>query len=318
MRRLAAALAIAIAASSVAWAQDYPARPVRIVVPFAAGGGTDLVVRALADVVSSDWKAQIVIENKPGAGTTLGASNVAQAPADGYTLLANTASFLISPHLMGHRPYQASDFTPVALLAASPHVLVVGKDVPATTLAEFVAWAKAKPQPATYASFGSGSSSHLGYELLRERLGLTLVHVPYRGASPALLDLLGGRVDTMLADLSTVTEHVKTGVVKALAVTAKARSPVLPDVPTIAEAGVEGFESQSWFGLMARAGTDPAILSRWSVALRKALADPAVVARLAPHGIAPIGAGPEEFALFLKAEEEKYLPAIRRSGARME
>lgn len=299
-------------------AEAYPERPIRIVVPFAAGGGTDAVMRAIADAVAADWKATILIDNKPGAGTTLGASAVAQAPADGYTLLANTASFLVSPRLMANRPYRTEEFVPVSLVASSPHVLVVAKDVPATTLADFTAWAKGKAQPATFASFGSGSSSHLGYEILRERLGLTLVHVPYRGAAPAMVDLLAGRVDTMLADLSAIAEQVKAGSVRALAVTGETRTAALPDVPTIAEAGLSGFTSESWFGLMARAGTDPRILSRWTTAVQKALASPAVREKLALLGIRAIGSEAEIFARFLRDEDEKYGAAIATSGAKME
>lgn len=300
-------------------AEPYPTRPIRLVVPFAAGGGTDLVMRAVADAVAAEWKATIVIENKPGAGTTLGAVAVAQAPPDGYTLLANTASFLISPHLMAKPPYDAAaDFAPVALVASSPHVLVVGPHVPATSLAAFTAWAKAQPRPPTFASFGSGSSSHLGYEILRGRLDLAMVHVPYRGAAPALIDLLGGRVDTMLADLSAVAEHVKSGAVRALAITGERRAASLPEVPTIAEAGVAGFRSESWFGLVARAGTPPDLVRRWNEAVVAALATPAVRGKLETIGIEPLGSGPEAFGAFMRGEAEKYQAAIGTSGAKLE
>ena len=318
-RRFALALPFLLGLASLAVAAEtYPERPIRIVVPFAAGGGTDAVMRALGDAIAADWKATILIDNKPGAGTTLGASAVAQAPADGYTLLANTASFLVSPRLMANRPYRTEEFVPVSLVASSPHVLVVAKDVPAKTLAEFTAWAKAKPEPATFASFGSGSSSHLGYEILRDRLGLAMVHVPYRGAAPAMVDLLAGRVDTMLADLSAIAEQVKAGSVRALAVTGESRSAALPDVPTIAEAGLAGFTSESWFGLMARAGTDPRIVTRWTVAVQKALASPAVREKLSLLGIRAIGADGDVFARFLRDEDEKYAAAIVKSGAKME
>lgn len=309
----------ALAASGGAGAAEYPDRTIRIVVPFAAGGGTDLVMRALAESVASDWKASIIIENKPGAGTTLGATSVLSAPADGYTLFANTASFLITPHLMSKRPYDASaDFAPVAEVASSPHVLVVGKHVPAGTLAEFTAWAKGQPAPATFASFGTGSSSHLGFEILRHRLGLAMVHVPYRGAAPALLDVLGGRVDSMLADLSTVAEHVKTGAVRAIGVAGDARSAALPDVPTLREAGLDGYGSASWFGLVVRSGTPPEIVARWNGALRAALEKDDVRARLAVHGIEPSGTSSEVFGTFMRAEEAKYVDAIRQSGAKLE
>ena len=300
-------------------ASEYPDRPIRIVVPFAPGGGTDLVMRALAESTAADWKASIIIENKPGAGTTLGASTVASAPADGYTLFANTASFLITPRLMAKRPYDSdADFVPVAQVASAPHVLVVATNVPAGTLPEFTAWAKAKAQPATFASFGTGSSSHLGYEILRHRLGLNMVHVPYRGAAPALLDVLGGRVDSMLADLSTVAEHVKSGAVKALGVAGGARSAALPDVPTLDEAGVPGFRSASWFGVVMRSGTPPDIVERWTGALLAAIAKPEIQAKLGVHGIEPAGMAGPAFGAFMKSETDKYVEAIRTSGAKLE
>lgn len=318
--RLAAAALVALLGSAAAHAADaYPTRPVHLVVPFAAGGGTDLVARAVADAIAQDWKATIVVDNKPGAGTTLGAVAVAQAPADGYSVLANTASFLISPHMMAKQPYDAArDFVPVALLASSPHVLVVGPNVPVKTLSEFTAWAKAQPQPPTFASFGTGSSSHLGYEILRSRLGLAMVHVPYRGAAPALLDLLGGRVDTMLADLSAVAEHVKSGAVRAIAVTSDRRAASLPDVPTIKEAGLDGFRSESWFGLVAKAGTDADVVRRWNAAANAALANPSVRSKLEQIGIEPLGSTPEAFGAFMRDEAEKYVAAVKQSGAKLD
>lgn len=321
--RVMAVLALALLAAVPAPAAEYPERPVRIVVPFAPGGGTDLVMRAVAESVGASWRASVLIENKPGAGTTLGAASVAAAPADGAALFANTASFLITPRLMQKPPYEAAaDFVPVTRVASSPHVLVVGKDVPADTLAAFAAWARGRPQAPTFASFGTGSSSHLGFEILRHRLGLRLVHVPYRGAAPAMLDLVGGRVDAMLADLSTVAEHVRAGTVKALAVTGDGRSPVLPDVPAIDEAGagldVTGFRSESWFGLVARAGTAPDIVARWERAVAEALARPEVKAKLDLHGIsAALLPGPA-FGAFMAAEDAKYREAIRQSGAKLE
>lgn len=320
---LALVAGLALPAAAPTSAAEYPERPVRIVVPFAPGGGTDLVMRAVAEAVGSAWKASVLIENKPGAGTTLGAASVASAPADGHALFANTASFLITPHLMQRPPYDAvADFVPVARVASSPHVLVVAREVPADTLAAFAAWARGRAVPPTFASFGTGSSSHLGFEILRQRLGLAMVHVPYRGAAPAMLDLVGGRVDAMLADLSTVAEHVKAGTVRALAVTGDGRSPVLPDVPAIDEAGggegTKGFRSESWFGLVARAGTPPDVAARWERAVGEALARPAVRAKLDLHGIsAAILPGPD-FGAFMAAEDAKYREAIRRSGAKLE
>lgn len=314
-----AAMVAALCAAGPLAAAEYPERPVRIVVPFAPGGGTDLVMRAVAESVGTAWRTPVLIENRPGAGTTLGAHAVAAAPADGYALFANTASFLITPRLMATPPYDAAaDFVPILRVASSPHVLVVAEGVPAGTLAAFVAWAKDRPQPATFASFGTGSSSHLGFEILRGRLGLAMVHVPYRGAAPAIVDLLGGRVDAMLADLSTVAEHVKAGRVRALAVTGDGRSAALPDVPSIDEAGVPGFRSESWFGLVAHAGTPPAVVARWERAVAEALARPEVAARLDAAGISASPLPGADFGRFMASEDAKYREAIRGSGATLE
>ena len=271
-------------------------------------------MRVVAEHLAAEWKTAVIIDNKPGAGTTLGAQSVATAAADGYTLFANTASFLITPHLMSRRPYDAiADFVPVARLASSPHVLVVGNQVPANSLPGFVAWAKGRPQPATFASFGTGSSSHLGFEILRHRLGLEMVHVPYRGAAPALLDILGERVDAMLADLSTVAEQVKSGRVRALAITGAARTSLLPGIPTMDEAGLKGFRSESWFGLVARTGTLPEIIARWEKALADTLTKSNVTTKLDTLGISPAVLTSRDFALFMAEEDGKYLDAI--SGA---
>jgi tripartite-type tricarboxylate transporter receptor subunit TctC len=318
--RAAALLAAGLLALAVPTAAaDYPSRPVRILVPFAAGGGTDLITRALADVVAADWKASVVIENKPGGGTTIAAVSALQAPADGYTLLATSNSFLVSPLLMATPPYQWDrDFTAVSLFAVSPHILVVNPKVPAKTLEEFVSWARSRDGKASFASFGSGASNHLGFEVLRRRLGVEMIHVPYKGSAPAMNDLVAGHVDAMLGDLQNVSEQLKAGTLRALAVANETRLAALPELPTLDEKGIRGFTSKSWFGALARRDTPPEIVARWSAGFAKALTDPAVTARLAPLGVELKGTTPTETQAFLAAEAARSAEAVRESGAKME
>jgi tripartite-type tricarboxylate transporter receptor subunit TctC len=315
-------LGMAVLAAAVAWggpaaAEDYPAagRAIRVVVPFAAGGGTDAVTRIVAEHVAKSWGASIVIENKPGGGTMIASQSVAAAPADGYTVLATSNSFLVSPLLAERAPYDFDrDFTAVALLASSPHVLVVHPAVPARTLDELAAWAKAHAATAGFASFGRGSSNHLGFEVLKRRLGAEIVHVPYNGSAPAMKDLIGGHVPMMLGDLQNVREQVLSGTLRAIAVANETRLASLPDVPTVAEAGIAGFTSKSWFGLVMRSGTPEPIVAKWNSAVRAALNDPAVKARLEPHGVALAQMSPSEFGAFLRAEAGEAATTIGLAG----
>ncbi|WP_315831533.1 tripartite tricarboxylate transporter substrate binding protein [Bradyrhizobium prioriisuperbiae] len=318
-RHFALSLAALLALAGPARADDYPSRPVRIVVPFAAGGGTDLITRTLADIIASEWKAAIVIENKPGGGTTIAAQAVATAPADGYTLLATSNSFLVSPLLMPTKPYVwERDFTGVTLFAVSPHILVVHPSVPAKTLPEFIAWAKAQDGKAAFASFGSGSSNHLGFEVLKRKLGIELVHVPYKGSAPAMNDLVAGHVQAMLGDLQNVSEQLKGGTLRPIAVANESRIPSMPDLPTLNELGVTGFTSKSWFGALVRKGTSPEIVAKWSAAFADALKRPAVKERLASLGVDLVGSSPEQMQAFLASEAAKAEDAVKLSGAKME
>ncbi len=318
-RAAAIGLALAITFISPSRADDYPVHPVRIVVPFAPGGGTDLITRTLADIIATDWKAAVVIENKPGGGTTIAAQTVATAPADGYTLLATSNSFLVSPLLMPTKPYEwERDFTGVSLFAVSPHILVVNPSVPAKTLAEFVAWAKAQNGKAAFASFGSGSSNHLGFEVLKRKLGIDIVHVPYKGSAPAMNDLVAGHVQAMLGDLQNVSEQLKAGTLRPIAVANETRIASMPDLPTLNELGVTGFTSKSWFGAIARKGTPPEITAKWSAAFADALKRPAVKERLAGLGVDLVGSNPEAMQAFLAAEAAKAEDAVKLSGAKME
>jgi len=312
------ALAALLAPLSTA-AETYPARPVRILVPFAPGGGTDLITRALADIIAGDWKSAVVIENRPGGGTTIATSAALAAAADGYTLLAASNSFLVSPMLMPQAPYQWDrDFTGVSLFAVSPHVLVVNPKVPARTLDEFVAWAKAQNGKASFASFGSGSSNHLGFEVLKRKLGIDIAHVPYKGSAPALNDLVAGHVDAMLGDLQNVAEHLKGGTLRAIAVANETRLPSMPDLATLDELGVKGFTSKSWFGALARKETPPEIVGKWSEAFADALKRPEVQQRLGGLGVELVGSSSVAMQAFLQAEAAKAEDAVRMSGAKME
>jgi tripartite-type tricarboxylate transporter receptor subunit TctC len=321
-RRSFAASLTAFASLSLnraAFAADYPARPVRILVPYAAGGGTDLITRSLADIVSRAWNASVVIENRPGGGTTIASMVALGAPADGYTLLAISNGFLISPMMMTTPPYVWDrDFTGISLFAVSPHILVVHPSVPAKNFAEFVTWAKAEKDKATYASFGNGASNQIGFEMLKHELGLATTHVPYKGSAPALNDLIAGHVKCMLADLQNVDQLLKAGALRAIAVANEKRLPSMPEVPTLDELGVKGFTSKSLFGAVARKGTPPDIIAKWSAAFAAALKQPSLQQRLGGLGIELVGSTPEQMNAFLGAEAAKAEQAVKISGAKME
>ena len=319
MRLLTISLLVAalFAPSSFVAAQEpYPSRPIKVIVPLAAGGGTDIVARAIVQSIADDWGANLVVENKPGAGTTLAAQALLASAADGYTLMFNTASFLVTPHLMPARPYERTQFAPVSLVAASPHVLVVSENIPANTLPELVAWLKSKDGKATYASFGNGSSGHLGTEILLRRLGVQVVHVPYRGNSPALTDVMAGHVDLMLAD--HVDGNIRAGRPRPIAVANEMRSEFLPDVPTVAEGGYQGYTSKSWYGLVAPAGTAQTVIDKWNAGIVAALKKPDIRKKLIDQGIDPIGSSPAEFTRFMDTEDAKYGEAIKASNIKMQ
>ncbi|HVV43466.1 MAG TPA: tripartite tricarboxylate transporter substrate binding protein [Nitrobacter sp.] len=305
--------------SRTSFAETYPSRPVRILVPYAPGGGTDLITRSLADIVSHAWNASVVIENRPGGGTTIATMTALGAAPDGYTLLAISNGFLISPLMMTPPPYVWNrDFTGVSLFAVSPHILVVHPSVPAKNFAEFVSWARSEGDKATYASFGNGSSNQIGFEMLKHTLGLKTTHVPYKGSAPALNDLVAGHVKCMLADLQNVSEFLKAGALRPIAVANEKRLPSQPDVPTFDELGVKGFTSKSLFGAVARKGTPPAIVAKWSAAFADALKQPALQQRLGHLGIELVGATPEQTNAFLSAEAAKAEQAVKDSGAKIE
>jgi tripartite-type tricarboxylate transporter receptor subunit TctC len=303
----------------------WPTKPVRIVVPFAAGGTTDILARALAPELGKAFGQTFIIENKAGAGGNLGADLVAKSPPDGYTLLMGTVGTQsINPALYPKMPYDATkDFAPITLVAGVPNVLVMNPARAAsariTDVRSLIAYARANPGKLNMASSGNGTSIHLSGELFKTMTGTYMVHLPYRGSGPALLDLIGGTMDLMFDNLPSALPHIKAGKLVALAVTSSERSAALPDVPTVAEAGpVKGFEASSWFGLLAPAGTPAEIVNRLQQESAKALASPALKERLLAQGAIPGGMAPADFGRFIAAEAKKWSSVVKASGAKVD
>lgn len=317
MKRLLAAASLCAMAFGAS--AQYPTKPIRIIVPYQAGGTSEVMARAVGDQLTNAWKQPVVIENRPGGGTTIGAAAVAQAPADGHTLFVNASSFLINAQLMSKLPYDfQKDFVPVTLAASNPHVLVVFPGLGASNLRDFLTMAKAKGKSMSYASFGNGSSGHLAFELFKKQYGFDMVHVPYKGVPQAMTDVMGGQVHAMLTDLLAAVPQVKSGKLTGLAVAADRRTPTLPDLPTFEEASGTKFVSRSWFGILARAGTPPEVLRMLNTEIVKALQNPDVKAKLASLGMDTYGNSPEEFAAFMRSESERFADAIKFSGTKIE
>jgi tripartite-type tricarboxylate transporter receptor subunit TctC len=316
--RIAAVLSLAL--SGAAAAQDYPTRPITLVVPYAAGGGNDVMARIVAEKMSKSLGQQIVIENKGGAGGSIATRQVARAAPDGYTLgLGGTGTLAINPTLypnVGYDPRR--DFAPVGLIATSALVVLVHPDVAAKSIAELIALAKREPGRLNYASAGSGSGIHLGSELLAQMAGIKLTHIPYKGSSPALTDLIGGHVAIYLSSLPPAIALVREGKVRALAVTGPARSPIFPDLPTVAEAALPGYEAVLHYGIVAPAGTPQPIIGKLNAAMRAALAEPDVRERIVADGAEPLPTTPAEYAADIDREETKWSAIVRMSGAKVE
>jgi len=303
---------------SAATAQDYPAKPIKLIVPFPPGGGTDISARTLANKVSESAKWTFVIENKPGAGGNLGVEQAVRSRADGYTLvIGQTSNLAINPALYAKLPYDPlKDLSPIALVVSAPVVLVVAADSKFRSLADLLA--AAKDGTVTYASPGNGTVSHLAGELLQRASGAKLTHVPYKGAAQALTDTLGGQVQSFVSSVPSALAHIKSGRLRALAVTSAQRSPELPGTPTIAESGYPGFEASTWYGLLAPAGTPAPVISRLNSEVNRALAAKEVRERLASEGGETLGGSPAQFAAFLAAEHAKWGRVVRESGAKVE
>ena len=324
-RSLVAFAAAALASRSLRAQGAWPSRTVRIVVPFAPGGTTDILARALAPELAKALGQSFIVENKAGAGGNLGADIVAKSAPDGYTLVMGTVGTqAINPSLYPKMPYDAAkDFAPITLVAGVPNVLVMNpakaKAAGITDVRSLIAYARANPGKLNMASSGNGTSIHLAGELFKSMTGTYMVHCPYKGSGPALLDLIGGTMDLMFDNLPSALPHVKSGRLIALAVTSSARSAALPDVPTVAEAGpVKGYEATSWFGLLAPAGTPTDIVQRVQQESAKALASPALKERLLSQGAIPSGMSSAEFGRFIAAETKKWAAVVKASGAKVD
>lgn len=315
-------VALALAALPLwASAQAYPTKPVRIIVPFAAGGAADVLVRLIAQALTDRWGQPVVVDNKPGANGIVGTEMVAHAPPDGYTLLmGSVGTHAINGGLYEKLPYDpVKDFAPISIIGTTPNVFVVHASLPVQNVAEFIAYAKSHPGELTYATAGIGSSQHLSTVMLESMSGTKLVHVPYKGSSAAVGDLITGTVKFSITGLTTVMPHVKTGQLRAIGVTTKGRSAALPSVPTIEEAGVPGYESVNWLGMFAPAGTPPAIVQKLNLAIVDILNnDPNVSARMGPDGFYFNRLTPEDVAAYTQAESQKWKAFINKIGLRAE
>jgi len=324
---LGAIAALVLAAGPAAAQGSWPTKPVRIVVPFAPGGTTDILARALAPELSKAFGQQFIVDNRAGAGGNVGAEIVAKAPNDGYTLLMGTVgTHGINRALYPKLPFDPiKDFAPITLVAAVPNVMEMNadkaKELNINSVADFVKYAKANPGKLNMASSGSGTSIHLAGELFKTMTGSFMTHIPYRGSGPALLDLVGGNADVMFDNLPSSMQQIKGGKLKALAVTSAKRSPALPDVPTVEEAGgpsLKGYEASSWFGLLAPAGTPPEIVNRIQQEVAKSLGTPAIKEKMLAQGAIPSGNSPAEFAKFIDSEHAKWAKVVKASGAKVD
>src|SRR5688572_2588072 len=303
--------AAALLVAPVVPGQSYPDRPIRVVVPWPAGGGTDVVARMVSNRMATALGQSVVIDNRAGAGGNIGLDFASKAPADGYTLAVSTAGAAINHTLAKNLPFNIlKDFEPIVILAINQGVLVVNPAFPASTVKEFIAYAKAKPGVVTYGSNGQGSATHLWSELFEMKAGVDLVHVPYKGAAPAINDLLGGQINAMFVDIAAALPHIKAGKMKPLGVGSLRRFDGLPDVPTIDEAGVPGFEARSMTGLLAPAGTPKEAVRLLNAAALKALADPEVRKGLAALAVIPGGDTPEQFSRALRNEVDQWASVI--------
>jgi tripartite-type tricarboxylate transporter receptor subunit TctC len=320
--RLGGSIAVAFAfcvSAAPAVAQQYPARPIRFIVPFAPGGGTDILARLLAQRLYEPLGQPVIVDNRGGAGGVIGAELAAKAPADGHTIvLGSPGPLTINPNLQ-RVPYDTlRDFSPITLATISPFTLVVHPSVPANSVKDLVALAKAKPGQLNYGSAGNGSVSHFSSEQFKALAGVDIVHVPYKGAGPYLIDLVGGRLQMAFENLPTVWPHVRSSKLRLLAVGTKSRSALLPDVPTVAEAGVPGYESSTAFGVLAPAKTPGAAISRLSKELVKILHRPDIKEKMKAEGVEAVGGTPQEYAAHLKEELARYGRIVKSAGIKVD
>ena len=301
-------------------AQPYPSKPIRVIVGFAPGGGTDIAARAIGQPLAAALGQTVVVDNRPGAGGTIGNTIVAQSAADGYTLLMTASGpHAIAPSLYKSLPYDLfRDFAPISLAATSPYVLVVHPSVGAASVGELIAWLKGKSPPATYSSAGNGTPSHLSAELFKLMARVSMTHVPYKGAAPAVTALIGGEVDVLFADMPAAAPQLKSGKIRALAVTTAGRSALVPELPTIAEAGLRGYESSTWYGMVAPARTPDAILKRLNTEIVRILKTDEIRNRFATLGSTAAPGTPAEFSAIIRIDYEKWAKVVKAAGVTLE
>ncbi len=313
-----AALALGLPAGG-AIADEYPSKPIRFVAPYPPGSVTDILARIIGQKLTESWKQPVIVENRGGGGSVIGTDIVAKAPPDGYTVLLVAPDLAINQSLRSHLPYDAEkSFAPVTLLAFGPTVLCVHPSLPVNNLRELIAYAKARPGQLSYASGGNGTVGHLGMELLKHMAGIDMVHVPYKGTAAVVTAVLTGEVKVAFAQMSTARPQSLSGKLRILAVASEARAQAMPDLPTVAEAGLPGFKADVWFGVVAPAGTPSAIVSRMSNEIGKIMRMPEVQAQFLPQGIEPMTNTPEEFAALIHTEIAKWAELVKRTGARVD
>ena len=320
MKRLdRCALGIMLIVALPVLAQSYPSKPIRLVLPYPPGGGTDVIARPLAQKLTEQLGQQVIVDNRGGAGGNIGMEFVAKSPADGYTLLfALTAQYAVNPSLYPKLPYDpVRDYAPISLLANAPYLLVVHPALPAKSVAELVALVKARPGQLSYSSSGNGSGAHLAGEMLRSLARVEIVHVPYKGAGPAMPDLIAGQVQLSFITYTAAGPHIKTGRLRALGVTTAKRSPTLPDLPAIGET-VAGYDSAVWYGFAAPAGTPPEVVAKLNIEVLRVLAAPDFRSRITLEAVSPIGSTPEEFGSFMRSEIVRWAKVVRDSGAKVD
>jgi tripartite-type tricarboxylate transporter receptor subunit TctC len=317
--RIAFAFLVAFLAAAAAQAQTWPSKPIRYIVPFPPAGATDITARIMADKISGPLGQSVVVENRPGAAGNVGTEFVARSAPDGYTILQLTVAQSISATLYTKINYDVErDLAPAAMVALVPNVMIVHPSVPAKSVAEFIALAKAKPGKINFASSGSGTSIHMSAEMFKMLTGVNIVHIPYKGSGPALADMLGGQVDVMFDNLTSSIGHIRSGKLRALAVTTVTRYPELPELPTMQEAGVPGYEATAWFGIVVPRGTPRDAIARINGEVNKALAQADVKEKLAQQGALARSWTPEEFGSFIHNEVVKWAKVVKASGAKVE
>ncbi len=308
----------ALPALAAEYAQDYPSKPIRLIVPFTPGGSTDILARVIGQKLTEAWGKQVVIDNRPGAGGNIGVELAAKSPPDGHTLvMGHIGTFGVNPTLYTKLPYDPiKDFQPITLVALVPNMLSVHPGVPANSVKELVALAKAKPGTINFGSGGNGSAAHLAGEYFKLLTKTEITHIPYRGTSPAVTDLIAGQIQMIITGVPPTLSFVKAGKLRALGVATAKRLPLLPELPTIAEAGVPGYEATQWYGVLAPAGTPKPIVAKLNAEMKKAIHGPDVKAKLAADAAEPVGNSPEEFGAFIKKEIARWAPVIKASGAK--